>query len=676
MHKLAMHKLPVLLLLFATVTAHAASAREDQVLLQGNSAGKQIVKAVGAGRTQVEYRYNDRGRGDEIEAQWRLDDNGLLIEYQAQGKNYTKAKVNETFSLRDGRARWKNSSEQGDQTLHAPAFFMPISAPPEMQGVLVRALLKAPGQRLALLPSGEAHVESAGTLRVESHNGPVELTHYRISGLGFTPSSVWLHGDGRTAAVTFASGWVAILPEELKASLPGIVAAQERADADWSARLARDLTHRPKGPLLIRNARVFDPRDLAATPGTSVLVEGERIIRVAPDGQIDLPANAEVIDANGRFLLPGLWDVHKHYSEADGPLDIAGGVTSSRDLANNTDNFIERVGRFDAGTEIGPRVSMAGFIDGPGPYAGPTKMLVSTPEEARKAVDWYADHGYVQIKTYSSLKPELFPLIADRAHERGLRVSGHVPAFVSARQFVEGGADEIQHINFIFLNFMYPRVQETRNMKRLTEIGEHAFEYNPDQPEVREFIAFLKRHHTVLDPTLAVFEDLSGDPDDPVPPGLRPVAARLPPQVQRNFGFGALPVPKGQEEAYAKAFPALMRMVKALHDGGVTLMPGTDGLAGYLLHAELELYARAGIPNAEVLRLATLTPAQVMGVDKDRGVIAPGKLADMVLIDGDPLNDMRDIRKVDVVFKGGKVFDPASIERALGIQPRKQVQTR
>ena len=143
MHKLAMHKLPVLLLLFATVTAHAASAREDQVLLQGNSAGKQIVKAVGADRTQVEYRYNDRGRGDEIEAQWRLDDNGLLIEYQAQGKNYTKAKVNETFSLRDGRARWKNSSEQGDQTLHAPAFFMPISAPPEMQGVLVRALLKA-----------------------------------------------------------------------------------------------------------------------------------------------------------------------------------------------------------------------------------------------------------------------------------------------------------------------------------------------------------------------------------------------------------------------------------------------------------------------------------------------------------------------------------------------------
>lgn len=671
-----MHTLSVLLLLLATVTAQAAETHEYQVLLQGNSAGKQTIKAAADGLTEVDYHYNDRGRGDETSAQWRLDSDGLLIDYRARGKNYTKAEVNETFSLHEGHARWSNASEQGDRVLDAPAFFMPISAPPEMQGVLARALLKAPGHRLALLPSGDASLENAGSLRLQTQSGTVELVHYRITGLDFTPTSVWLMGDGSTAAVTYASGWVAVLPKELEASLPEIVGAQERADADWSAKLARDLTHQPKGPLLIRNARLFDPRDLVVTPGTSVLVQGERIIRVAADAHIATPANAEVIDADGRFLLPGLWDVHKHYAEADGPLDIAGGVTSSRDLANNTDNFIERVKRFDAGTEIGPRVSMAGFIDGPGPYAGPTKMLVSTPEEARRAVDWYADRGYVQIKTYSSLKPELFPVIADRAHERGLRVSGHVPAFVSARQFVEGGADEIQHINFIFLNFMYPRVQETRNMKRLTEIGEHAYEYTPDQPEVQEFIAFLKRHHTVLDPTLAVFEDLSGDPDDPVPPGLRPIAHRLPPQVQRNFGFGALPVPKGHEEAYAKAFPSLMRMLKALHDGGVTLMPGTDGLAGYLLHAELEIYARAGIPNAEVLRLATLTPSQVMGVDKDRGVIAAGKLADMVLIDGDPLQDMRDIRNVDIVLKGGRVFDPAAIEQSLGIQPRKQVQTR
>ena len=113
-------------------------------------------------------------------------------------------------------------------------------------------------------------------------------------------------------------------------------------------------------------------------------------------------------------------------------------------------------------------------------------------------------HGYVQIKIYSSVKPELVPIISDRAHARGLRVSGHVPAFMSARQFIEGGADEIQHINFIELNFLFPEVKETRNPDRFIKVAEHAREFTPDKPQVREFIAFLKQHHTVLDPTMPV----------------------------------------------------------------------------------------------------------------------------------------------------------------------------
>src|SRR5438046_9800153 len=130
---------------------------------------------------------------------------------------------------------------------------------------------------------------------------------------------------------------------------------------------------------------------------------------------------------------------------------------------------------------------------------------------------------------------------------------------------------------------------------------------------------------------------------------------------------GALEVPKGKEVAYHEAFPAMLRLLKALYDAGVTIIPGTDALAGYMLHHELELYVRAGIPPAEVLRMATLTPALVMGVDKDRGVIAAGKLADMVLIDGDPTQNIRDINNVTSVIKGGKIYDPAAIEKALGI---------
>jgi len=339
-------------------------------------------------------------------------------------------------------------------------------------------------------------------------------------------------------------------------------------------------------------------------------------------------------------------------------------------MANDTDGFLKRVARFDDGSEIGPRVLKAGIIDGTGELAGPTKMRADTAEEALKDVDWYADHGYVQIKIYSSMKPELVPLIADRAHARGLRVSGHVPAFMSAKMFVEDGADEIQHLNFIELNFLYPEVKETRNRDRFIKVAEHAREFTPDKPQVKEFIAFLKQHHTVLDPTMGIFEGLfAGDPAKPTP-GLEDIAPRFPPQIRRELLSGALDVPKGQEDAYSAAFPSMLKLFKALYDAGVTMIPGTDGLSGYMLHHELEVYAQAGIPPAEVLRMATLTPALVMGVDKERGVIQAGKLADMVLVDGDPTKNMADIRKVSTVLKGGRVYDPAAIEKSLGIQPR------
>src|SRR5438045_5385811 len=437
-----------------------------------------------------------------------------------------------------------------------------------------------------------------------------------------------------------------------------------------SQRIARALAHTPLGDLFIRNARLFDPRDLSVTPATSVIIRGERIVRVGSDADVKPSANAEIIDAKGRFLMPGLWDNHQHFSDNDGALDLANGVTSARDMANDTDTFLKRVARFDKGTELGPRVLKAGIIDGTGEFAGPTKMRVDTAEQATQDVDWYADHGYAQIKIYSSVKPELVPIIADRAHTRGLRVSGHVPAFMSARQFVEGGADEIQHINFIELNFLFPEVKETRNPDRFIKVAEHAREFTPDKPEVREFIAFLKQHHTVLDPTMGAFEGLfCGDPTV-ITPGLEDVGQRFPPQVRRQLLSGALEVPKGQETVYHEAFPAMLHLLKALHDAGVTIIPGTDSLAGYMLHHELELYVRAGISSAEVLRMATLTPALVMGVNKDRGVIAAGKLADMVIIDGDPSRNIRDIDKLTTVIKGGKVYDPAAIEKALGIAAR------
>jgi imidazolonepropionase-like amidohydrolase len=174
----------------------------------------------------------------------------------------------------------------------------------------------------------------------------------------------------------------------------------------------------------------------------------------------------------------------------------------------------------------------------------------------------------------------------------------------------------------------------------------------------------------VLDPTMNFFEAMfCGDPTA-VTPGLEEDAPRFPAHVRRGLLSGALVIPKGEGETYRAAFPSMLRLLKALHEAGVTIIPGTDALAGYTLLHELELYVRAGIPPAEVLRMATLTSARVIGVDFQRGVIAPGKLADMILIDGDPTIRIADIHKTTLVIKGGRVFDPARIEHDLGIAPR------
>jgi imidazolonepropionase-like amidohydrolase len=657
-------------LLSASVAAASSatpSQRTDVIQIQGNKAGSETVAISADGSTRAEYSYNDRGRGDHVVATWSVDAAGIPTDYTGTGNDYMKAAVDERFTLRDGKATWKNRFENGETALTAPAFYVPANPPPEFYGVLARALLKAPNHTLALLPAGEARIDAAGSAKVAGGQRTIE--EYVITGLGFTPSPIWLEKDGTTAASV--SGWFSVVSEGLEGDIAALDDAQTRADNERSARLAKELTHVPKGDLVIRNARLFDPRDLSVTDHTSVLIRGDRIVRIAPDGALkDAASDAEVIDAAGKFLMPGLWDNHQHFSDIDGMLDIANGVTSARDMANDTDGFLKRVERFDNGAEIGPRVLKAGIIDGTGELAGPTKMRVDTVEEAIKDVDWYADHGYVQIKIYSSIKPELMPLIADRAHARGLRVSGHVPAFMSAQQFVEGGADEIQHLNFIFLNFLFPEVSETRNRDRFIKVAEHAYEFTPDKPVVRDFIAFLGKHHTVLDPTVGIFQSLfSGKPGD-ITPGLEDIAPRFPPQVRRGLNGNTLEVPKGEEEAYAQAYPSMLKMLKALHDAGVTIIPGTDNLAGYMLHHELEVWASAGIAPAEVLRAATLTPAQVMGVDGNRGVIAAGKYADMVLVDGDPSKNIADIRKVSTVLKGGKVFDPAAIEKSLGIAPR------
>lgn len=181
--------------------------REQIVLIQGKPAGNQVLSLAADGSARAEYQYSDRGRGDRIQSQWTLDAAaGVPADYTGTGHNYLKVAVDERFRLNNGQASWKNSSEQGEQTLTAPAFYLPMNAPPEIQGVLARALLKAPGHKLALLPAGEARLDTIGKLDIAGKKGPAALTLHRITGLNLTPDWIWLDGDGSTAAQLIGSG--------------------------------------------------------------------------------------------------------------------------------------------------------------------------------------------------------------------------------------------------------------------------------------------------------------------------------------------------------------------------------------------------------------------------------------------------------------------------------------
>jgi imidazolonepropionase-like amidohydrolase len=405
-------------------------------------------------------------------------------------------------------------------------------------------------------------------------------------------------------------------------------------------------------------------------PNRTVVITGNKITAVGADGQVPLPKNVETIDATGKTLMPGLWDMHVHVQPGDGLLHMACGVTSVRDLANDTDALLQMRRRFDEGAEIGPRVVMAGFIDGRGPYQGPTKVFADTEEEAKTAIDNYAKLGYVQIKVYSSLKPELLPKIVEMAHAHGMRVSGHVPSGMNAEQFVRDGVDEIQHMNFIFLDFM-PQVKDTRTPARFTEVAAHGAEIDPKSEQVQSFIQLLKEHKIVLDPTLSIFESMFDDRPGKMSPGFAPVADNMPAQVRRGFLYGGLQVPPGQDQRYQDSFQRMLDMAKTFYDAGIPLVAGTDSLAGFALHRELELYVKAGIPAPKVLQLATLGAARVVRRDAELGSIAPGKLADVILVDGDPAAHISDIRRVKTVVKDGVVFQVADLDRALGVIPAK-----
>jgi imidazolonepropionase-like amidohydrolase len=657
-----------LLLLFLAGCAHVsqplANSRHYAMKLGANDAGGMTVTTNG-NSSVVDYEYNDRGRGPKTHAVYVLDADGLPIEVTITGNDYLKSPVSEHFTMKDGLATWKNDAESG--TSRTRGYYVSMNGASEETAMLARALLRAPGQTLPLLPAGQASIRKLADATVTAEGRKKHVTAYEIGGLSFQPFPIWLDDDRQLFGD--ASSWSQLVPDGWQPVAEQLVKiADDARDVEMTAS-ARRLTHKPpNGILVVKNARLFDPATLKITPDTTIVVRGNVIDMVAVGATFDPPPGATIIDAAGKTVIPGLWDMHVHLGGTDGLLDIANGVTTVRDLANDIDYLNGLRKKFDSGAAIGPHVLMAGFMDGPGPFAGPTKVLVSTPEEAVKWVEKYKELGYEQIKIYSSVKPELVPVIAKRAHELGLRVSGHVPAYMRAEDAVNAGYDEIQHANFLLLQF-WPDVKDTRTPARFTAVAERAAALDLSSPEARAFIDFLKQHHTVSDPTVSVFEGMFVSRKGEISPMYAAIADRLPPQLRRSTLTGGLPVPEGMDQRYRDSFAKMLELVGLMHREGITIVAGTDDLAGFTLHRELENYVRAGIPPAEVLRIATLGAATVMHHEKESGSVAPGKVADFVIVDGDPTANISDVRKVRTVVKDGKIFDVAEIDKELGVLP-------
>lgn len=641
-----------------------AGAERFSVLLMGNLVGQQATWTAPDGSVRMFYQFNDRGRGPKTTTTLTLDAAGFPIAETVEGNDYLKSAVAEKYSLQSGTARWKNDYEEGEKALHAPAMYVSINGAPAEIAFLVRGALAA-GGKLALLPDGEAKVQRIAERQLLNGDQKRTVSLYAITGLDFSPAFAWLDDEKRFFAVL--NFWSAILPEGWEKAAPVLQEAQDQFTQARAADLAARLAHPAPRGIVFTHVNVFDAESGKIAADRNVVVLGNRIRSVSAGG----PANvegADVIDARDKTLLPGLWDMHAHLGDNDGLLNLAAGVTSVRDLGNDSDVLLARRKRIEEGKEIGTRIVLAGLIDGPGPYQGPTKVLVATEAEARDAVKNFKRLGYIQIKIYSSVKPELVPAIVDEAHRNGMRVSGHIPAGMTAAECVKLGYDEIQHANFLLLNFM-PDVRDTNTPSRFTAVAKRAADLNLNSAEAQSFVQLLKERHTALDPTLGAFEGMFIARPGQIAPGYEVVARRLPPQVRRGFLTGGLTPPAGMDEQYKKSFAKMVDIVGLMYRSGISVMSGTDTLAGFGLHRELELHVQAGIPAAKVLQDATLGAARLVKMDRELGSIAPGKLADLILIDGNPLDDIADIRETTLVVKNGVWYRPAELYSAIGVAP-------
>ena len=643
-----------------------ASVVKRNIVIQTRHAGTSIVTTAPDGTKTIVLDMVENGRGPHVDATVRLAADRTPESFTATGHHTFGAVVHETFTRKGDHATWKSEEESGERDVQGKAFFIPVSDSFEIGGWAVEAAI-ANGGKLALLPGGELRVEKLTDLTVTAKGQSRHLTDYGYYGFDLIRGHIWVNDDG--SFFGFAAAGFSFLPDGWDGVADTLVAKQEALDRAHDAQLAATLTHKPPAAgLVYTHARLLDVGAGKWIADSAVVVAGDKIVAVGPTKAVAIPAGAEVVDLGGKALIPGMWDMHAHFGDADGLLNIASGVTSIRDVGNVPDKLDDYKKRFDEGSAIGPHVYRMGFIEGRNPKAASSVITAETEAEAIAGVAFFAKRHYDGIKIYNSVKPELVPVITREAHKRGMLVTGHIPVHMLANEAVRAGYDNIEHINMLFLNFFATHDTDTRDTTRFTLVGDKAASFDLNGKPMRDFIQLLKEHHTVIDPTVNAFEDLLVGQPGQITPGLEVTVARLPLLLQRGYRSGGLPL-GDKVKLYHDSFDKQLALMKLLSDDKVPLLVGTDSLAGLFFHHELALFVRAGISPAATLRAATIDSARALHQEAKTGSIAVGKSADLVVVDGDPLANIADIGKVVTTMRGGLVYASPKLYEQVSVKP-------
>jgi imidazolonepropionase-like amidohydrolase len=439
----------------------------------------------------------------------------------------------------------------------------------------------------------------------------------------------------------------------------------------------------PSGATYITHVTVIDTEAGKEMQDRTVIILGGRISEVKDSNGIKPPAGTKVVDGHGKYLIPGLWDMHVHSVYAERmdsmfPLFVANGVLGIRDMGTTTPLAeIEHLRQQTAnGSRLGPRIVAAGpILDGRPQPTRPHFLAITTPEEGRETVRRLKNGGADFIKVYSNLSRDTFLAIADEAHKQNIPFSGHVPFSVTALDASDAGQKSMEHLWGIYLSCS-SRESELRSemlkggvnlsgSERIRlELDEAAASY--DEHKAADVFAHLAKNGTWLVPTFtAVLQDSEiFDVHVTTDPRLK----YIPPAVQKRWTEAAL----AGAAIKSKSFERKVQVVGAVHRAGVPLLAGTDAgwvqpyvYAGFSLHGELALLVRAGLTPMESLQTATINPARFLGMEKDLGTIEKGKIASLVLLDADPFADIHNTTKISAVFQAGREFDRPELDQML-----------